>query len=198
MEPDAPMLLPSLRNKEDGPDQPTNVAASSCNSSAAMSQRASVPADYVVEREFNTAMVHQGYIEPHNAVGIYNSDGHATIYCSTQGTFDVRSMSAAVLGVPWAKSGSCRLKSAAASAARPRSISSRCRCCCRKKTGHPVKLVMSRAKCCARAVRPRARRSGARWDATSDGKITAAEVWMAYEAGALSGLAGGRGRDVSC
>ena len=40
-------------------------------------------------------MVHQGYIEPHNAVGIYNSDGHATIYCSTQGAFDVRSMSAA-------------------------------------------------------------------------------------------------------
>ena len=44
-------------------------------------------ADYIVEREFDTAMVHQGYIEPHNAVGIYSSDGHATIYCSTQGTF---------------------------------------------------------------------------------------------------------------
>ena len=57
-------------------------------------------ADYVIEREFNTAMVHQGYIEPHNAVGIYNSDGQATIYCSTQGAFDVRSLSAQVLGMP--------------------------------------------------------------------------------------------------
>ena len=48
-------------------------------------------------------MVHQGYIEPHNAVGIYNADGHATIYCSTQGSFVVRSLSAAVLGIPEGK-----------------------------------------------------------------------------------------------
>ena len=40
----------------------------------------------MIERTFKTAMVHQGYIEPHNAVGIYNADGHATIYCSTQGS----------------------------------------------------------------------------------------------------------------
>ena len=48
-------------------------------------------------------MVHQGYIEPHNAVGIYNADGQATIYCSTQGAFDVRSLSAQVLGMPVGK-----------------------------------------------------------------------------------------------
>ena len=39
-------------------------------------------------------------MEPHNAVGIYNSDGFATIYCSTQGTFPVRSLTAQVLGMP--------------------------------------------------------------------------------------------------
>ena len=44
-------------------------------------------------------MVHQGYIEPHNAIGIYSSDGHATVYCSTQGTFRVRSLTAQVLGM---------------------------------------------------------------------------------------------------
>ena len=57
-------------------------------------------ADYIVEREFKTAMVHQGYIEPHNAVAIYNSDGRGTIYCSTQGTFHVRSLTAQMLGMP--------------------------------------------------------------------------------------------------
>ena len=45
-------------------------------------------------------MVHQGYVEPHNAVGIYNADGHATIYCSTQGTFNVRALTAQVLKMP--------------------------------------------------------------------------------------------------
>src|ERR1700677_1169393 len=54
----------------------------------------------VNSREFNTAMVHQGYVEPHNAVGIYNADGHATIYCSTQGTFNVRALTAQVLKMP--------------------------------------------------------------------------------------------------
>ena len=31
----------------------------------------------VVEREFRTASVHQGYIEPHNATALWNADGHA-------------------------------------------------------------------------------------------------------------------------
>ncbi len=98
IKPGAPILLPDLRNKEEG-DKPTNVAQHY------QFKRGDVEAgfkaaDYVIEREFNTAMVHQGYIEPHNAVGIYNSDGQATIYCSTQGAFDVRSLSAQVLGMP--------------------------------------------------------------------------------------------------
>src|SRR6516225_11923456 len=97
MKEDAPILLPELRNKLT-PGKQTNVAA------YLQLKRGDVEAgfkaaDFMVEREFNTAMVHQGYIEPHNAVGIYNSDGHATIYCSTQGPFEVRSMSARVLGM---------------------------------------------------------------------------------------------------
>ena len=69
------------------------------------------------------------------------------------------------------------------------------RCCCRKKTGHPVKLVMSRAEV-LRATGPT---SGSqikvKMGATKDGKLTAAKVWLAYEAGAFPGLAGRRRRD---
>src|SRR6202050_517940 len=101
MKPGAEMLLPKLRNNEDG-DKPTNVAdhMQFKRGDVAAGLKA---ADFVVEREFNTAMVHQGYIEPHNAVGVYNSDGQATIYCSTQGAFDVRSLSAQALGMPVGK-----------------------------------------------------------------------------------------------
>src|SRR5262245_45315776 len=35
----------------------------------------------VVEREFHTATVHQGYIEPHNATALWNADGTVTIWC---------------------------------------------------------------------------------------------------------------------
>jgi xanthine dehydrogenase molybdenum-binding subunit len=42
-------------------------------------------ADIVIEREFNTATVHQGYIEPQNALAHWNADGYVTVWCSTQG-----------------------------------------------------------------------------------------------------------------
>src|SRR5271157_2785927 len=97
MEPDAPILIPDLRNPESG-DKPTNVAMH-LPIKKGDPEAGFKAADFVVERQFKTAMVHQGYIEPHNAVGIYNSDGHATIYCSTQGSFNVRLLSSLVLGI---------------------------------------------------------------------------------------------------
>jgi xanthine dehydrogenase molybdenum-binding subunit len=45
-------------------------------------------------------MVHQGYVEPHNAVAVYSNDGHATIYCSSQGPFAIRSLTSQVLKMP--------------------------------------------------------------------------------------------------
>src|ERR1700732_4839390 len=69
MKKNAPILLPNLRNKEEG-DNPTNVA------SHLQFKRGDVgaglkAAGLVGEREFHTALVHQGYLEPHNAVGLY-------------------------------------------------------------------------------------------------------------------------------
>jgi CO/xanthine dehydrogenase Mo-binding subunit len=56
-------------------------------------------ADVVVERQFNTATVHQGYIEPHNATALWNEDGHLYIWTSTQGAFVVQRQTAEVLGL---------------------------------------------------------------------------------------------------
>lgn len=55
-------------------------------------------ADVVIEREFTTKVVHQGYIEPHAAVADTGKDDRATIWCSTQGHFGVRSATAKMLG----------------------------------------------------------------------------------------------------
>ncbi len=156
-----------------------------CSSSAATSKQGFKQADFVVEREFKTAMVHQGYIEPHNAVGIYNADGHATIYCSTQGAFDVRSLSCAGAGhARVARSKSCRPRSAAASAARLTIYLEPLSLLLSKKTGHPVKMVMTRGEV-LRATGPT---SGldhqCKMGATKDGKLIAAR--------SLDGLRGGR------
>src|SRR6516162_6487855 len=72
MKPGAPILLPGLRNKDEGPEKQTNVATH-LQFKRGDIEEGFKAADHVVEREFKTAMVHQGYIEPHNAVGIYNA-----------------------------------------------------------------------------------------------------------------------------
>src|SRR5271170_1023516 len=186
MAPAAPILLSALRNKEDGPDKQTNVAAH------VQFKRGDVKdgfskADFVIERTFKTAMVHQGYIEPHNAVGIYNSDGHATIYCSTQGTFVVRSLSAAVLGIPEGKIRVVPAEIGGGFGGKTTVYLEPLSVLLSQKTGHPVKLTMNRAE----VLRASGPTSGGtircKMGATKDGKIVAAEVWMAYEAGGFPG-----------
>jgi xanthine dehydrogenase molybdenum-binding subunit len=192
MKPGAPILLPGLRNKDEGPDQQTNVATHLQFKRGDINEGFK-GADYVVEREFRTAMVHQGYIEPHNAVGIYNSDGHATIYCSTQGSFVVRSLSAAVLGMP---EGNIKVVPAEIGGGfggkttiylEPLSV------LLSKKTGHPVKMTMSRAE----VLRASGPTSGStircKMACSKDGKLVGAQIWMAYEAGAFPGSPVGAG-----
>jgi CO/xanthine dehydrogenase Mo-binding subunit len=56
-------------------------------------------ADVVVEREYRTPTVHQGYIEPHACVVRFGEDGRAVVWCSTQGPFAVRDQVAAIVGI---------------------------------------------------------------------------------------------------
>lgn len=56
-------------------------------------------ADVVVEREYHTKAVHQGYIEPHAATAQWNTDNTVTIWCSSQGHFALRDHTAKILGV---------------------------------------------------------------------------------------------------
>src|SRR5262249_43795570 len=62
-------------------------------------------ADVIIEREFKTAPVHQGYIEPHAALASVSEDGSAELWCSTQGHFIVRAHCARLLGRDIAKIG---------------------------------------------------------------------------------------------
>src|SRR3972149_1610643 len=66
-------------------------------------ERGFAEADVVVEREFRTSMVHQGYIEPHACVARAGQDGQAVVWTTTQGPFLVREQCAAILGMDAAK-----------------------------------------------------------------------------------------------
>jgi len=196
MKPDAPILLPELRSRfiahrtdpgsPEGPDRPSNIAAH------IQFQRGDLEggfkaADFIVEREFKTAAVHQGYIEPQNAMAVYSADGHVTIYCSTQGAFNVRTLTASVLCLP---EGMIRVVPAEIGGGfggkttvylEPLAV------LLSRKTGRPVKFSMTRAEVLRGTGPTSGVKMRAKIGATGQGKITAAEVWMAYEAGAFPG-----------
>src|SRR5580693_7558431 len=191
MKKNAAILLPKLRNKEEG-DNPTNIA-SHLQFKRGDAVAGFQAADFVVEREFNTAMVHQGYIEPHNAVGLYNSDGHGTIYCSTQGAFDVRSMCAQVLGVSVGMIKVVPAEIGGGFGGKTTIYLEPLSLLLSKKTGAPVKLVMSRSEVLRASGPTSGSKIKVKLGATKDGKLVAAEIWMAYEAGAFPGSPVGAG-----
>src|SRR5262245_22100212 len=104
MQPDAAILLGDLRTDELGKkaEVPSNVAAHYQEKLGDI-EKGFQDAAVIVEREFFTSMVHQGYIEPQNATAQHNPDGQITIWCSTQGSFGVREQTAEILEVPISK-----------------------------------------------------------------------------------------------
>src|SRR5260370_11906955 len=62
-----------------------------------------------------------------------------------------------------------------------------------KKAGHPVKLVMTRSEVLRASGPSSGSKSKVKMGATKDGKLVAAEIWMAYEAGAFPGSPVGAG-----
>jgi len=191
MKPGATILLEELRNREDG-DKQTNVAMHYQFKRGDLDEGFKA-ADFIVEREFETAMVHQGYIEPHNAVGIYNADGQSTIYCSTQGAFDVRSLSAQVLGVAPGKIKVVPAEIGGGFGGKTTIYLEPLSVLLSKKTGRPVKLVMSRGEVLRASGPTSGSKIKVKMGATKDGRLVAAQVWMAYEAGAFPGSPVGAG-----
>ncbi len=192
MRPEAPIILEDLRNKAAGSNSPTNIA-NHLQFKRGDIEQGFKDADYIIEREFNTAMVHQGYVEPHNAVAVYNSDGHATIYCSSQGPFAIRSLTAQVLKMPEGNIKVVPAEIGGGFGGKLTAYLEPIAVLLSKKSGRPVKLVMTRAEV-LRATGPTSgSKIRCKLGATREGKLVAAKIWMAYEAGAFPGSPVGAG-----
>ena len=88
MAPDAPLLHEDMitAGVEPAPSMPSNVAKV-VEFGHGDVEAGFAEADLVVEREFRTQPVHQGYIEPHSCVASFSEDGQAELWCTTQGPF---------------------------------------------------------------------------------------------------------------
>ncbi|MBM3941919.1 MAG: xanthine dehydrogenase family protein molybdopterin-binding subunit [SAR202 cluster bacterium] len=146
-------------------------------------------ADVIVEREFHTRPVHQGYIEPHSATAQWNTNGSVTIWCSSQGHFALRDHTSTIMGLPVSKvkivpmeigggfggkgQGGCYIEPVAAALAR--------------KSGRPVKITMTRPEVFVGTGPTSGTHIRVKMGAKRDGRITAAEAHLIYEAGAFPG-----------
>ncbi len=154
-------------------------------------------ADVVVEREFTTSTVHQGYIEPHTSTARWDPDGHVTIWTSTQGAFGIRGQAAAILGVPEGKVTVIPMEIGGGFGAKTYVHVDPVAALLSRKSGQPVKVTMSRTEVFEASGPTSATTIRARIGATNDGDIVAAELWMAYEAGAFPGSPVGAGASTA-
>src|SRR3989449_6406042 len=100
MQPNAPLLHDDLFTVgvEPKPEKPSNIAKR-LEIKQGDVEAGFKKADLVIEREFKTAPVHQGYIEPHAALATVSEDGSTELWTTTQGHYIVRAHCARLLGL---------------------------------------------------------------------------------------------------
>ena len=192
--PDAPVLHDDLftRGVKPAPEKPSNIA-SKIEMGTGDAEKGLAKADIVVEREFKTAAVHQGYIEPHAVLASIGSDGKATVWCSSQGHFMIRAYCAKLLAmdashirvIPAEIGGGFGGKTTVYLEPLAIALS--------KQSGRPVKMVMSREEVFRATGPASATHMFIRMGCTKDGKLTGARARLEYEAGAFPGSPVGAG-----
>ncbi|MXY49928.1 MAG: xanthine dehydrogenase family protein molybdopterin-binding subunit [Gemmatimonadetes bacterium] len=150
-------------------------------------------ADVVIEREFTTQTVHQGYIETHNATAHWNEEGQLTIWTSTQGAFSVRDQMAEILQMPVSKVKIVPLEIGGGFGGKISVYLDPVAALLSKTTGHPVKMTMTRDEVFEGTGPTPGSYLKVKMGATNDGRLTAATAYMAYEAGAYPGSPVGAG-----
>ena len=144
-------------------------------------------ADIVVEREFDTASVHQGYIEPQTTTVHWGADDNLTVWCSTQGHFAVREQTAQLLNIPVSKVKVIPMEIGGGFGGKTLVYLEPVAATLSKKTGHPVKITMNRTEVFEGTGPTSGGYMKVKLGVTKQGKIIAADSYLAYEAGAFPG-----------
>jgi len=188
MRPDAPLLHDDLYTAgvEPRPEKPSNVAKR-IEIAQGDIEAGFHKAEVIIEREFRTAPVHQGYIEPHAALASVSEDGSAELWCSTQGHFIVRAHCARLLGMDIARIRVTASEIGGGFGGKTVVYLEPLAIALSKKANRPVKMVMSREE----VFKSSGPTSGAtvrvKLGATRDGRFTAAFAELKYQAGAFQG-----------
>ncbi len=188
MRDDAPLLHDNVRTNSMGKkaDKPSNVPTH-IHFETGKVDEAFAKADVVIEREFKTASVHQGYIEPHVSTALWNEDGHLTIWTSTQGSFTARQQTAELLQIPVSQVTVVPCEIGGGFGGKIAVYLEPVAAILSRKCGRPVKMVMNRDEVFEGTGPTPGSFMRVKLGATKAGKLVAGEAWLAYDAGAFPG-----------
>lgn len=144
-------------------------------------------ADVIVEREFHTQAVHQGYIEPQASTAQWASDGQITVWTSTQGAFNVRGVIAQLLKVPDSRIKVIPMEIGGGFGGKNFPYLEPVAAVLSRKSGRPVKIVMTRQEVFEGTGPTSGSVVKVKMGVNREGRITATEVSLFYEAGAFPG-----------
>ena len=144
-------------------------------------------ADFILEREYRTKTVHQGYIEPQNGTAWWRADGYVTVWCSSQGHFGIRDATATVLGIPVSRINVVPMEIGGGFGGKLPPYLEPVAALLSKKSGSPVKMFMTRTEVIEATGPTSGSYVRAKIGFTNTGKITAAESELYFEAGAFPG-----------
>ncbi len=144
-------------------------------------------ADVVIEKNFETAAVHQGYLENHACLVSVAPDDKTVIWSSSQGQFMVRAMTSFITGIPQSSIRAIPAEIGGGFGGKTIVYLEPVAAILSKKSGRPVKMMMTREEVMRASGPTSASKSSVKIGATKDGKITAAKGIFYLQAGAFPG-----------
>lgn len=185
---DAPVLYEDMitRGVEPVPTKPSNISKVTTLELGDVAA-GFAEADEIVEKEFRTAAVHQGYIEPHACLARYDSDGQAELWSSSQGHFIVRDFTSRICGMPLANLKVNPAEIGGGFGGKTVVYVEPLALMLSKKSGHPVRVIMGRDDTFKASGPTSGSSMRMKIGVKKDGTITAAEGHYNYQAGAFPG-----------
>lgn len=144
LSPNAPLAMPGLVGDHLGEPVTGSNLFSEQRHEVGDLEQGFAESTLVIEREFDVAMVHQGYIELQNATARWRADGRLEIWSSAQGLFSIRGQIAGVLDIPESSVLVHSVEIGGGFGGKATAYLPPVAALLAKETGRPVKIVMDR------------------------------------------------------
>ncbi len=176
-------------------DKPSNLFRSITGQRGDLDQ-GFAEADIIVEREFTSEPVHQGYIEPLACIATASEDNCVELWTTTQGHFVIRALCAKLLNMDLAKVRVTASEIGGGFGGKNTVYGEPVAIRLSQMTGRPVRMVMTRTEVFRASGPTVGSRTRIKIGARKDGTITAADAETWYQAGAFKGAPVGRAAET--